>query len=101
MLGEVSGETEESVPQDEVLVVSKVVGAVDERLVWVTDSVVDIGTVGDVGVGVEGGLVVDEVGPGVVFEEIDVPVRTVTLWANGTVHPRCCRAQPAGPTTEK
>lgn len=73
VLGEVIGEAEETVPQDEVLVVSKVVGVVDENLVWVVVSVVDTGTVGDVGVDVEGGLVVGEVGPVVVFEEVGVP----------------------------
>lgn len=77
VLGEVIGEAEETVPQDEVLVVSKVVGVVDENLVWVVVSVVDIGTVGDVGVDVEGGLVVGEAGPVVVFEEVGVPVRRV------------------------
>lgn len=99
VMGEVIGEAEETVPQEEVLVVSKVVGVVDESLVWVVVSVVDTGTVKDVGVDVEGGLVVGEVGPVVVLEEVDVPVRT--LWINGTVHLRCCRAQPAGPTTER
>lgn len=73
VLGEVIGEDEENVPQDEVLVVSKVVGVVDESLVWVTVSVVDTGTVGGVGVDVEGGLVVVEVGTVVVFEEVDTP----------------------------
>lgn len=77
VLGEVIGGTEESVPQDEVLVVFKVVGVVGESLVWVMVSVVDVGTVGDVGVDVEGGLVVGEVGPVVVFEEVGVPVRRV------------------------
>lgn len=90
VMGEVIGEAEEIVPQEEVLVVSKVVGVV---------SVVDTGTVNDVGVDVEGGLVVGEVCPVVVLEEADVPVRT--LWVNGTVYLRCCRAQPAGPTTER
>lgn len=33
VLGEVIGEAEETVPQEEVLVVSKVVGVVDEGLV--------------------------------------------------------------------
>lgn len=33
VLGEVIGEVEENVPQDEVLVVSKVVGVVDKGLV--------------------------------------------------------------------
>lgn len=100
VLGEVIGETE-TVPKEEVLVVSKVVGVDDESLVWVTVSVVDTGTVGDVGVDVEGGLVVVEVGTVVVFEEVDTPVRTVTLWTDGTVHLTCCRAQPASPTTER
>lgn len=72
VLGETIGETEEDVPQDEVLVVS-MVGVVDERLVWVIASVVEVGTVGDVGVDVEGGLVVGEVGPVVVFEEVGMP----------------------------
>lgn len=97
-MGEVIGEAEETVPQEEVLVVSKIVGVVDESLVWVVVSMVDTGTVKDVGVDVEGGLVVGEVGPVVVLEEVGVPVRT--LWVNGTVHLRCCRTQPAGPTTE-
>lgn len=48
VLGETIGETEEDVPQDEVLVVS-MVGVVDESLVWVVASVVEVGTVGDVG----------------------------------------------------
>jgi hypothetical protein len=74
VLGEVIGEVEENVPQDEVLVVSKVVGVVDKGLVWV---VVSVGTVKDVGVDVEGGLVVGEVGPVVVFEEVGMPVRRV------------------------
>lgn len=68
VLGEVIGEAEETVPQDEVLVVSKVVGVVDASLV-----VVSVGTVGDVGVDVEGGLVVGEVGPVVVVEEVGMP----------------------------
>lgn len=68
VLGEVIGEAEENVPQDEVLVVSKVVGVVDASLV-----VVSVGTVGDVGVDVEGGLVVGEVGPVVVIEEVGMP----------------------------
>lgn len=68
VLGEVIGEAEETVPQDEVLVVSKVVGVVDASLV-----VVSVGTVGDVGVDVEGGLVVGEVGPVVVIEEVGMP----------------------------
>lgn len=72
VLGETIGETEEDVPQDEVLVVS-MVGVVDESLVWVIASVVEVGTVGDVGVDVEGGLVVGEVGPVVVFEEVGMP----------------------------
>lgn len=72
VLGEVIGEAEETVPQDEVLVVS-MVGVVDESLVWVIASVVEVGTVGDVGVDVEGGLVVGEVGPVVVFEEVGMP----------------------------
>lgn len=72
VLGETIGETEEAVPQDEVLVVS-MVGVVDESLVWVIASVVEVGTVGDVGVDVEGGLVVGEVGPVVVFEEVGMP----------------------------
>lgn len=72
VLGEVIGEAEESVPQDEVLVVS-MVGVVDESLVWVMVSVVEVGTVGVVGVDVEGGLVVGEVGPVVVFEEVGMP----------------------------
>lgn len=68
VLGEVIGEAEETVPQDEVLVVSKVVGVVDASLV-----VVSVGTVGDVGVDVEGGLMVGEVGPVVVVEEVGMP----------------------------
>lgn len=72
VLGETIGETEEDVPQDEVLVVS-MVGVVDGSLVWVIASVVEVGTVGDVGVDVEGGLVVGEVGPVVVFEEVGMP----------------------------
>lgn len=68
VLGEVIGEAEETVPQDEVLVVSKVVGVVDASLV-----VVSVGTVGDVGVDVEGGLVVGEIGPVVVVEEVGMP----------------------------
>lgn len=72
VLGETIGETEEAVPQDEVLVVS-MVGVVDKSLVWVIASVVEVGTVGDVGVDVEGGLVVGEVGPVVVFEEVGMP----------------------------
>lgn len=90
VMGEVIGETEEIVPQEEVLVVFKVVGVV---------SVVDPDTVKDVGVDVEGGLVVGEVGPVVVLGEVGVPVRT--LWVNGTVHLRCRGAQPAGPVTER
>lgn len=86
VLGEVSGEAEESVPQDEVLVVSKVVGVVDVSLVWVVVSGVVVVTVETVGVAVEGGLVVGEVGPVVVIEEVGPPVRTVTSWADGTVH---------------
>lgn len=78
VLGETIGETEEDVPQDEVLVVS-MVGVVDESLVWVVASVVEVGTVGDVGVDVEGGLVVGEVGPVVVFEEVGMPVRRVSM----------------------
>lgn len=78
VLGETIGETEEDVPQDEVLVVS-MVGVVDESLVWVIASVVEVGTVGDVGVDVEGGLVVGEVGPVVVFEEVGMPVRRVSM----------------------
>lgn len=77
VLGEVIGEAEEVVPQDEVLVVFKVVGVVGESLVSVMVSVVDVGTVGDVGVDVKGGLVVGEVGPVVVFEGVGVPVRRV------------------------
>lgn len=76
-MGEVIGEAEDIVPQDEVLVVFKVVGVVGESVVWLMVSVVDTGTVGDVGMDVEGGLVVDEVGPVVVFEEVGVPVRRV------------------------
>lgn len=72
VLGEVIGEAEETVPLDEVLVVSTV-GVVDESLVWVMVSVVEVGTVGVVGVDVEGGLVVGEVGPVVVFEEVGMP----------------------------
>lgn len=68
VMGEVIGEIEEIVPQEEVLVVSKVVGVV---------SVVDTGTVKDVGVDVEGGLVVGEVGPVVVLGEVDVPEAVV------------------------
>lgn len=78
VLGEVIGEAEETVPEDEVLVVS-MVGVVDESLVWVIASVVEVGTVGDVGVDVEGGLVVGEVGPVVVFEEVGMPVRRVSI----------------------
>lgn len=58
VLGEVIGETERTVLQDEVLVVSKVVGVVVSGVVVVT--------VGTVGVVVEGGPVVGEVGPVVV-----------------------------------
>lgn len=39
--------------------------------------VVSVGTVEDVGVDVEGGLVVGEVGPVVVFEEVGMPARRV------------------------
>lgn len=78
VLGEVIGEAEETVPRDEVLVVS-MVGVVDESLVWVIVSVVEAGTVGDVGVDVEGGLVVGEVGPVVVFEEVGMPIRRVSM----------------------
>lgn len=68
VMGEVIGEAEEIVPQEEVLVVSKVVGVV---------SVIDTGTVKDVGVDVEGGLVMGEVCPVVVLEEADVPEAVV------------------------
>lgn len=78
VLGEVIGEAEESVPQDEVLVVSTV-GVVDKSLVWVMVSVVEVGTVVVVGVDVEGGLVVGEVGPVVVLEEVGMPVRRVSM----------------------
>lgn len=95
VLGEVIGVAEESVPQDVVLVFSKVVDGV----VRVVVSEVDVGRVEDEGVGVEGDLVVEEAGPVVVPDEVVVPVKTVTLQAGSSVHFKCRRAPPAGPIT--